>query len=701
MSANRIALAFCPKFKPGADFVFPQAAAEFSTDHGKWMKLGNPSSIYPPRGTFYVRLEFIPALFAFRHAAAWALKDQGPTYRAKGLGARYGAVSEHQCPTELIRISVSSKDQSALRELLIDEGVDDVKGLGDREYLLEFADGRLAGPVRLWNSAEKPRKFFCSERTLSRPLGAWPGRSTLAPNLLTLGFAASERVFVATEHFPDPFDYLDYASPQDILHELELGGGTGGSYPMMPSPTLGRLSSVLEPFLHNMTGKEREARERRLEELLERAATSPKNFKESEHVLLEHPAFRQALTAFVARPTKDPVAVAGPPSLVEENQAEKVPPMPSAASLTDPKPVQVQESDREPPALVPVRQAPVHSTDGAVANSSAVPPDGPGSVPTEGGLAASRIAGNTLPLPTILEEATPDARPLATVAEALDLLTKNLQAIGLARLSAISLARESVVGASLGQVLFFTGSLAAPVAEIVAATLAGRRRVRISIPVGLVTPLSVPGTRPEDGSTVLILEGMNRSCLSAYGDELKRLLLDRALGLRDIHPNLLVIGTLLDGASVIAPAPEFLAYGPVLATDYYTWRPAGTTPTVVRAFCHPTAWKVEGVASDVEGFQDLLDELSSVPNVLWEHNVSTAGRRLLNVSTRPGTQLNSGETAQDATRASLLFGWVLPFLISQGASLSDYADRIRGEFSSLRDQRLIRFLKAHHVEVSQ
>src|SRR5262249_8993409 len=153
--------------------------------------------------------------------------------------------------------------------------------------------------------------------------------------------------------------------------------------------------------------------------------------------------------------------------------------------------------------------------------------------------------------------------------------------------------------------------------------------VRISIPIGFVTPLSLPAMRSEDGTTSLILEGMNRSCLSAYGDNLIRLLLERALGLRDNPPNLLVIATLLDGGSVIAPTPDVIAYGPVLATDYYAWRPRSTRPTIVHGFCHPTTWKEEVATKDVEGLQDLMGELSTAPNVLWEQNVSKASHRLL------------------------------------------------------------------------
>jgi hypothetical protein len=635
------------------------------------------------------------------------VKDQGPGYKSKGLSAQYRAIVGHECPAEVLRLPVASDDGDAVRQALLVDGVEDLSGLGDRNYLLEFADGKLAGPVRLTNSLEQPRRYFSGVRPLSRPLPAWPERKAVGVSWLVLEFEGRRRLFFAPESIPPAPEFVDYASPHDVLHELELDGGIG-SLRLLRPPGGGDVEDALEPFLRTLSGPEREARHRRIEQLLLSAATESGEVERSEQTLREHPAFRRALALF-----RKPIlpAVPGPvPASAIVAEVERTSPPPPAASVVPPAsqaPTSPRRADgpREVDSPAPPQQPLMSShprSDDMTVPTLTHSPEGNGSTERRTGAAlpSQSVPAPTLPRAAAVEESAADARALGSVADALDLLARNLQAVGLAKLSALSLAREAVAGASLGQPLFFSGSFAVPVAHVVARSLAGRRRLRVSIPVGLLTPVSLPTTRPEDGTTALILEGINRSCLGAYGDELVSLLVDRALGLRDVPPGLLVIGTLLDGPSVLPPTPALVAYGPVLATDYYTWRPLSVPLSIVPGSCNPAAWKSVAAGGELEGLADLLEELSRVPNALWEHNVLAAGRCLLALAGRHGTALSAGETAQDAARASLLFGWVVPFLASQGISLADHADRIRGEFSALRDQRLVRFLKAHHVEAA-
>ena len=69
------------------------------------------------------------------------------------------------------------------------------------------------------------------------------------------------------------------------------------------------------------------------------------------------------------------------------------------------------------------------------------------------------------------------------------LLEKNLQALGIIRISSRLLAREILAATSLGQFLLFRGSFAGPVAEATAVSLADIKVRIIPVPVGATEPI--------------------------------------------------------------------------------------------------------------------------------------------------------------------------------------------------------------------
>src|SRR5262249_14455660 len=158
--------------------------------------------LFPPSGTVYVPRELIPASFAHSHAAAWIVKDLGGASRAKDLAvsaksaspggawgkkARFRATGGYVCPAELIRLPVASEDYSGVRTLLCAEGLSGDACLGSRRYLLEFADGKVAGPLDLSADAAGQPRYFCPETALANPLPAWPSRQGLDLIILEFG----------------------------------------------------------------------------------------------------------------------------------------------------------------------------------------------------------------------------------------------------------------------------------------------------------------------------------------------------------------------------------------------------------------------------------------------------------------------------------------------------------------------------------
>ena len=222
----------------------------------------------------------------------------------------------------------------------------------------------------------------------------------------------------------------------------------------------------------------------------------------------------------------------------------------------------------------------------AVAVSAPASPFGDGSLPPIPGDVSSQnglAAGERHEPETLTVERKPIAGPsppafsvpldgqtklLTSSAEAIDLLEKNLESLGVIRVSARPLAREVLVAASLGQLLLFRGSFAATLAELVAVTLAYPAVLAAPVPIGASEPLALSFDDSENNA--IIMEGINRSCLDAFGTGLQRQLRGRALGFTK-KPCPIFLGTLGDGPSCLPPSPQLLAFGPMFNTDFLSW----------------------------------------------------------------------------------------------------------------------------------
>ena len=104
-----------------------------------------------------------------------------------------------------------------------------------------------------------------------------------------------------------------------------------------------------------------------------------------------------------------------------------------------------------------------------------------------------------------------------------------------------------------------------PLADVpgLARALVARTVARSSVACGRVSSLQVPVGFAESGdlgiapaesraggdacALAFIFEGANRACIDAYGAFLTQVITERVFGLGDLLPNLILLGTVLEG----------------------------------------------------------------------------------------------------------------------------------------------------------
>ncbi len=281
--------------------------------------------------------------------------------------------------------------------------------------------------------------------------------------------------------------------------------------------------------------------------------------------------------------------------------------------------------------------------------------------------------------------------PLPSLDAAYGHLKSQLDNVGLQPSSASAVARETLTAFSLGQVVFFQGSMALVLARALAASLSGMRWAEWDVPAdlkdGALFKSIVEAAAAEDGPVVLVLNGANRSCIDAYGSDLIRLVAERSAGLTPA-PGLMLLGVLSEGLSAAPPDAVLTALGPILHSDYFAWkrgwRARPTQPAQLNAGPWPHPDGPEEAALDV-----LLDQLQPTPNELWRRNLLAAHRRMAGWPAEAGAP---------AAMDSVLFGWVLPRYAAAGVDLSKHAGAFHLD-SDERDPRLRLLLKVHRAFV--
>ncbi len=254
---------------------------------------------------------------------------------------------------------------------------------------------------------------------------------------------------------------------------------------------------------------------------------------------------------------------------------------------------------------------------------------------------------------------------IETLETCLIALTNNFMSIGLTQVAARGLSQEITAAAFAGQIPMLAGSVASVVAEMVVVTLAAQSGVRICIPVGLLSgedlDHSVAEIDQEAGKresiTVVVLEGLNRSAVEAYGESLSRIVANRVLGLGGRERDLFIVGTLVEGPSALPISPPLTELGPILHTDVLHWR-SELEPgkPVVQGSMRQKAWEKVIAAQpnsrpDRSQFDDCMRAMAGPISLVWQRGLEKSFRRLSAMiqHSNPPSPLQS-----------LVYGWLIP-----------------------------------------
>ena len=667
----RIVLGFCAEIAT-ADYTFAYVLA--AGHEGRLLKAD--FSMFPPQGSIYVPRSLFPHFpVRFRDLGFWDVEED-PNFSERNRGAKYRAFRlRTDAPAELVRVDCPSHRPDEARRHLVERGLEAFYRLDARDLLLEFADGVVVGPVRV-EPAEADGRFRCDPEALAQPLGAWPNRHALQPVLVNMG--QTVRWFVWP--LPRPDSFIDVASTRQVLDNLQRIGVSQEVYDdvvgklghidhasRVPPLHRKRLQTLLDEALQ--TGKQLEAcvpllrADPRMQEAIEqyKHQVGEEYRKELERQksqlgdeVLELEAKKKGVEAEIEEARK---------RLAEEEALKHK----TAESVAEAVFARAREAQKEVHGLLAeVAVLRPFLTNGAAPAAAAPAQRGP-AVETRRGEAAA----------------------LATLEAAYGHLKSQLENVGLQPRSASAVARETLTALSLGQAVFFQGSLAPVVARAAAAALSGARWTELDVPGEMKDNTAVKPVveaAAAEGPAVLLLHGANRSCIDAYGSDLVRVLAERAAG-AESAPGLMVLGVLSEGFSAAPPDPVLTALGPIVHTDYLSWkrgwkaRPVRPGQVTGGLWPHP-----DGPDESALGY--LLDELQSTPNELWRRNVLAADRRLAGWPAEAG--------APDALDA-VLFAWVLPRCLAAGVDLSEHADAFRQLFPEPEemDPRLQLLLKTH------
>lgn len=255
------------------------------------------------------------------------------------------------------------------------------------------------------------------------------------------------------------------------------------------------------------------------------------------------------------------------------------------------------------------------------------------------------------------------------VETACELISINLQACGIVKGAAQTVARQTLAALAAGQLIQFSGSLADVATDAVAAAVGGSIYHEWRVPVGLVSDEAAAECLDMVGETsgCLTLKGANRSAFEVYGYAVRDAITRRQLGM-PAYPRLALIASWAQGPAAFPDGGTLAELGPVFDTDALPMR--GVTSRILSLkYGHLTcdAWdQLEGFASDISGslvseLKALFEEAHFQPGNLWTRCAERAYLRLR-------ASLGASE-AEDLH--AMLKHWALPWAKATGGAIDD------------------------------
>ena len=246
----------------------------------------------------------------------------------------------------------------------------------------------------------------------------------------------------------------------------------------------------------------------------------------------------------------------------------------------------------------------------------------------------------------------------------------NFEDLYIKKSSAEALALECVAALMAGQIPYFAGVNGKQVAEACAVALAANDTYVLTVPVGISAPtefrrqLEGLSARERQDIGCVIIEGVNRSALDAFGECLVEVVSCQRSGDRASR-SLLMMATLTDGPASLPLSVGHISLGPVFYTDALDWRLRHRTEAqradggISTEIWAKACGAVERAIPDSEEALRLFGEFAPIANPLLRGTVLSGFRAL--------TALRNEKTGLTALQ-SLAFGWLAPLCVVMGTS---------------------------------
>ena len=218
---------------------------------------------------------------------------------------------------------------------------------------------------------------------------------------------------------------------------------------------------------------------------------------------------------------------------------------------------------------------------------------------------------------------------LSSHEDVFDIISSNLQAVGLTKNSADTVARLALATFISGQIIQFSGSLADVVADAIANAIGAPSYHIWRVPVGIISDtdsFSFVESMAES-SRCLVLKGANLSAFEIYGTAIRDIVVQR-----QIYPtkydHLALIATLKQGPATFPDGGMLAELGPVIDTDILKMRGLSTILPKIKYGClAKTKWadveglQVEDVSEYIEELRELLGETGFHGGSLWKRMI--------------------------------------------------------------------------------
>jgi hypothetical protein len=255
-------------------------------------------------------------------------------------------------------------------------------------------------------------------------------------------------------------------------------------------------------------------------------------------------------------------------------------------------------------------------------------------------------------------------------------LTTNYQAIGLGEKASKKLAFTVAASISSGQLTQFVGALADVVADATLSAVAGKATVAWDVPAGLCdgSPVALvlsEVAKSSQSTAGLLLRGFNKSAFDIYGYELKKILVNRLLGLGSEVTEMILVATALKSDACLPFSTSTVELGPVIDTSLLTW---------VRSKGKITFGQLQAIkyASDTDEQSDTM--LTRLANQISDMRIpkSELWRRAARYAKTKLTYFVDADKDVDVEVAeSLLMNWVFPWISLQCTSSAEVSAFIR------------------------